>query len=170
VILTGDFNVLNYIWSYGTSLPDAQFCSKIKGTYSVQPPVFSISVNTTTRCQMALLDLVFTNISDLSLPISDFCMVSPDKYHPPLLIDFQLMLDYSYLLSTPRRLYGRGDYLLLYNTLLNSDCSCVYNENSVDSSFLNLTSSVSEAIKEAILFVTYRNSSFTHWFSSTLKY
>jgi hypothetical protein len=97
-------------------------------------------------------------------------MVSPDKYHPPLLIVFQLMLDYSYLLSTPRRLYGRGDYLLLYNTLLNYDCSCVYNENSVDSAFLNLTVIVSEATNQEIPFGKYKNSSFPHWFFSTLKY
>jgi hypothetical protein len=117
----------------------------------------------------SLLDLVFTNINNLNVSISDFSMVSPDKYHPPLLLDFQLMLDYSYLLSTSRRLYGRGDYLLLYNTLLNSNWSCVYNENSVDSAVLNLTATVSEAINQAIPFVKYRNSSFPHWFSSTLR-
>jgi hypothetical protein len=31
VILTGDFNVPNYNWSYGTPLPDAPYYSKIKG-------------------------------------------------------------------------------------------------------------------------------------------
>jgi hypothetical protein len=117
----------------------------------------------------SLLDLVFTNINDLNVSISDFSMVSPDKYHPPLLLDFQLMLDYSYLLSTSRRLYGRGDYLLLYNTLLSSNWSCVYNENSVDFAVLNLTATVSEAINQAIPFVKYRNSSFPYWFSSTLR-
>jgi hypothetical protein len=73
-----------------------------------------------------------------------------------------------YLPSTPRRLYGRGDYLLLYNTLLNSDWSCVYSENSDDSAVLNLTAIVSEAINQATLFVKHRNFSFPHWFSSTL--
>jgi hypothetical protein len=84
-------------------------------------------------------------------------MVSPDKYHPPHLLDFQLMLNYSYLLSTRRRLYGKGDYILRYNTLLNSDWSCVYNKNSVHSTFRNLTATVSEAINQAILFVKYGN-------------
>jgi hypothetical protein len=64
------------------------------------------------------------------------------------------MLDYSYLPSTPRRLYGWGDYLLLYNTPLNPDWSCVYNQNSVDFAILNFTSIVSEATNQAILFVT----------------
>jgi hypothetical protein len=50
-------------------------------------------------------------------------MIGPDKYRPPLLIDFQLILDYPYLLSTPRRLYGRGDYPLLYNKKINKSKS-----------------------------------------------
>jgi hypothetical protein len=117
-----------------------------------------------------LLDLVFINICDLSVSISDFSTVSPNKYHPPLLLDFQLMLDYSYSPSTPRCLYGRGDYLLLYNTLINSAWLCVHSETSVDSAVLSHTAVVSEAINQTIHFVKYRNSSFPHWFSSTLKY
>jgi hypothetical protein len=46
----------------------------------------------------------------------------------------------------------------------------VYNENYVDSAVLNLTAIVSEAINQATPFVKYRNSSFPHWFFSTLKY
>jgi hypothetical protein len=118
----------------------------------------------------SLLDLVFISINDLSVSISDFSMISLDKYHPPLLLDFQLMLDYSHLLSTPCRLYGRGDYLLLYNTLLNFDRLCLFSENAVDSTVLNLTVIVSDAINKAMPFAKYRNSSFPYWFSSTMKY
>jgi hypothetical protein len=84
-------------------------------------------------------------------------------------LDFQLTLEYSYLPSTPRSLYGRCDYHV-YDTLLSSDWSCVYSENYVGSAFLNLTAIVSEAINQAIPFVKYRNFSFPHWFSSSLKY
>jgi hypothetical protein len=59
----------------------------------MQPPVFSVSTSAVPNG--SLLDLVFINVSDLSVSISDFSTVSPDKYDPPLLLDFQLMLHYS---------------------------------------------------------------------------
>jgi len=69
------------------------------------------------------------------------------------------MLDCSYLLFTLRRQYGRSDCLLLYNTLLSSDWSCLCNENSFYSAFRNIIATVSEATNQAIPFVKYRNSS-----------
>jgi hypothetical protein len=41
--------------------------------------------------------------------------------------------------------FNYDDYLLLYNTLLNSDWSSIYNKNSVNSAVWNLTAIVSEA-------------------------
>jgi hypothetical protein len=153
-----------------TPLPKAHY-SKIKGNLFHATICFlGLNQHNDTVPNGSLLDLVFTNISDLNISISNFSMVSSDKYHPPLLLDFHLMLDYSYLLSTPRRLYGRGDYLLLYNTLFRSDWPCVYNEKSVNSAVLNLTAIVAEAINQANPFVKYRKSSLPHWFYSNLKH
>jgi hypothetical protein len=70
----------------------------------------------------------------------------------------------------PRRNYGKGDYLLLYDTLQNSDWSSVLNDNSVDSAVNNLTATVSEAIDLAIPFAKPNNSTYPHWFSKLLKY
>jgi hypothetical protein len=155
----GDYNVPNYNWSYGSPLPDAHYYSKMKGNLFLAAICFLGLNQHDTVPNGSLLDLVFTNMNDLSVSISDFSMVSLDKYHPPLLLDFQLMLAYSYLLSMPH-LYGQGDYLLLYNTLLDSDWSCVHNENSLNSAILNLTAIVFEAINHAIVFVKCRNSAF----------
>jgi hypothetical protein len=69
-----------------------------------------------------------------------------------------------------RHSYGQGDYLLLYNTLYNCDCSHVLNENSVDSAVYNFTASVYEAINDVIPSVKPRSSSFPHWFSKSLVY
>jgi hypothetical protein len=60
--------------------------------------------------------------------------------------------------------------LLLYDSLLNSDWSCVLNENSVDSAVNNLTATVSKAIDLAIPFAKPNNSTYPHWFSKLLKY
>jgi hypothetical protein len=83
VILTGDFNVPNYNWSYGTPLPDAHYYSKIKENLFYATTCFlGLNQHKDTVPNCTLLDLVFTNITDLSVSISDFYMVSPDKYHP----------------------------------------------------------------------------------------
>jgi hypothetical protein len=46
-------------------------------------------------------------------------MVAPDNYHPPLNLYFNLTFDSQPTFLTPRRNYGQGGYLLLYNTLSN---------------------------------------------------
>jgi hypothetical protein len=55
-------------------------------------------------------------------------------------------------------------------TLSNCECSCVLNENSVDSAVHNLTARVSETVNEAILSLMPNGSTFPHWLSSSLKY
>jgi hypothetical protein len=118
----------------------------------------------------SLLDLVFTNINDLHVSLSNYPVVAPDNYHPPLNLDFKVTLDSQPIFLNPLRSYGQGDYLLLYNTLSNYDWSCVLNENSVDSAVYNFTASVSETINETIPFVKPKNSAFPHWFSKSLIY
>jgi hypothetical protein len=60
--------------------------------------------------------------------------------------------------------------LLLYDSLLDSDWSCVLHENSVDSAVNNLTATVSKAIDLAIPFVKANISTYPHWFSKLPKY
>jgi hypothetical protein len=97
-------------------------------------------------------------------------LVAPDNYHPPLDLEFKLIFNSQYTVLVPRCNCGKGDYLLLYDTLLNSDWSCVLNENSVDSAVKNPTAAVSETIDLAIPFVKPNNSTYPHWFSKLLKY
>jgi hypothetical protein len=105
------------------------------------------------------------------VPLSNYPVFAPDNCHPPLNLDFKLILDSQLTFLTPQRNYGQGDYLLLYNTLSSYDWSCVFNENSVDSAVYNFTAivSVSETINETIPPVEPKNSSFPHWFSKSLK-
>jgi hypothetical protein len=79
-------------------------------------------------------------------------MVASDKYHRTLVLGFRLIFDRQYASLIPRRNYDKRDSLLLYDTLYNSDRSCILNENSVDSA-----AAVSEAINLAIPFVKSKN-------------
>jgi hypothetical protein len=107
----------------------------------------------------ALLDLVFSNIDDLSASITSFPVVTTDKYHPPLL-KFKLTLNCHHISLTPRRSYAKGDYMLLYNVLRHSDWSCVLNENAVDAAVNNLTATVRKAVHLAIPYARPKNSAF----------
>jgi hypothetical protein len=96
-------------------------------------------------------------------------VVTPDKYHPPLLLGFNLTLDCHRVSLTPHRSYDQRDCLLFCRVfrrsdwfyVLNensvdsvlfchvfrrSDWFCVLNENSVDSAVNNLTAIVREAV------------------------
>jgi hypothetical protein len=98
----------------------------------------------------ALLDLVFANINDLCIPVSNYPVVAPDNYQPPRNLNFKLAFDCQPTFLTPRRNYGHEDYLLLYNTSYSCDWSRILNENSVHSAVYNFTVSVAKAINDTI--------------------
>jgi hypothetical protein len=166
------FNVPKYDCLNGTPLSNCYYYNKIKGNLIDATSCFlSLNQHNNSTSNNALLDLVFTNINNLCVSFSNYPVVAPDNYHPPLNLDFKLTSDSQPTFLTPRRNYGQGDCLLLYNTLSNYDWSCVLNENSVDSAAVyNFTASVSETLNETIPFVKPKNSSFPHWFSKSLIY
>jgi hypothetical protein len=98
----------------------------------------------------ALLDLVFSNISNLSVSSSCFAVVNPDRYHPPLNLDLELIFDFLRIPLSPQHNFAQGDYLLLYNVLTHVDWSRVLNDNSVDFAVNNLTDIIREAINLAV--------------------
>jgi hypothetical protein len=171
VVMLGDFNVPNFDWLNGTSFSNSYYYNKIKGN-SLYTTLCFLGLNEHNNCvpNSALLDLVFTNISKLSVSISYYPLVAPDNYHPPLVLAFKLIFHSQYTMLVPRRNYEKGDYLLLCDTLLNSDWSCVLNENSVDSAVNNLMATVSEVFDLAIPFVKPNNSTYPHWSYKLLKY
>jgi hypothetical protein len=67
------------------------------------------------------LDLVFSNITDLHITFPDTCMVKPDVYHPPLLIEMPFIVKTCFKTNELSYFkYACGDYTLLYNILLPS--------------------------------------------------
>jgi hypothetical protein len=60
------------------------------------------------------------------------------------------------------------EIVILYGTLYNSDWSCIFNENSVDSAVYNLTATASETADVPIPFVKHKNSTFPQRFSRSI--
>jgi hypothetical protein len=119
----------------------------------------------------SLLDLAFTNFSELNINFIDSGIIKPDAYHPPFVIDvffpFEAStrnFEYSY------RKFASGDYTLLYNILSIYDWSFMYSITSVDDAVTSLNAVVLNAMDEAISRGFIRKSKFPHWFSSALRY
>jgi hypothetical protein len=93
-------------------------------------------------------------------------VATPDKYHPPLLLDFNLALGCYHVSLTPHLSYPQCDCLLLCNVLRHPDWSCGLNENSVDSAVNTLPA----IVQLAIPYIKSKNSTFPCWFSNSLKY
>jgi hypothetical protein len=119
-----------------------------------------------------LLDLILSNLSDLSVAPVDPGLIKPDNYHPHLITNICLPIAtcvqnyvYSY------RKFSSGDYALLYNTLSTYDWSCVYDTTYVDSAVTCLNAAVEDATEQAIpCGILNSNSKFQQWYSSSLKY
>jgi hypothetical protein len=93
----------------GVPLPNSHYYNKIKeNSIHASTCFFGLHQHNNSAVNSALLDLVFSNISDLGVSISSFPVVTPDKYHPPLL-DFKLTFDCHRTSLAPHRSYAHGD-------------------------------------------------------------
>jgi hypothetical protein len=87
----GDFNAPGFDWNCGLPQANSHYYSKLKGD-----AIFTSLCFLDLRQRMdavgssSLLDLVFTNFSDLRITSADSGIVKPDAYHPPLIIDILL--------------------------------------------------------------------------------
>jgi hypothetical protein len=106
--------VPKYNWISGTPLPNCHYYSKIKGYLThATSCLLGLYQHNSSVPNSALLDLVLTNINDLRVSVSDFPMVAPDNYHPPLHLNLKLTVDFQPAIMAPERSYKHGDYLLL---------------------------------------------------------
>jgi hypothetical protein len=138
----------------GAPLRNSYYYNKIKGK-SIHTAICFLGLDQYNNpiINSALLNLVFANISDVSASISSSPVLTLDKYHPPLLLDFDLSLKCHRVSLTPRRSYAQGDYLLLCNGLRHSDWFYIRNENSLDPAVNNLTAIVREDINIALPYI-----------------
>jgi hypothetical protein len=89
--MVGDFNVSGFDWKSGVSLPNFHYYSKLKG-HAIYSSTCFLNPNQCidTAGSHNLLDLMFSNLSDLSVDPVDPGLIKPDNYHPPLIINISL--------------------------------------------------------------------------------
>jgi hypothetical protein len=157
--MLGNFNVSNYDWINSVPFPYSYHYNKIKGNSVHTATCFLVlDQRNNSIISSTLLDLVFSDITDISPSISSSPVVTSVKYHPPLLLGFNLTLGCHLVSLTPRR---------SHDVLRHSGWSFVLNENSVHSAVHNLTATVREAINVMIPYIKYKNSTFPHWFCNS---
>jgi hypothetical protein len=104
--MLGNFIVRNYEYINGAPLLSSYFYNKIKGN-SIHTVNYFLGLDQRDNSVInsALFDLVFSNISDLSAFISSSPVVTPGKYHPPLL-NLNLTFDCHRISLTSHGSYG----------------------------------------------------------------
>jgi hypothetical protein len=115
VIMVGDFNVPGFDWKSGMFLRNSHYYSKLKGdaiyTSTCLP---NLNQRIDTVGSSNLLDLIFSNLSDLRITPVDPGLIKPDNYHPPLIINIYLPFStciQNYIYSY--RKFSSGYYALL---------------------------------------------------------
>jgi hypothetical protein len=89
--MVGDFNAPGFDWKSGLPLPNSHYYSKLTGdaiytsTYLLNRNQFIDTVGSSN-----LLDLIFSNLSDLDITPVDPGLIKPDNFHPPLIINIYL--------------------------------------------------------------------------------
>jgi hypothetical protein len=85
VILLGDFNVPSFDWKSGLPRENCQFYSKLRGDAIYTSTCFlGVEQCVDADYSSNMLDLVFSNITDLHITFPNTGMVKPDVYHPPV--------------------------------------------------------------------------------------
>jgi hypothetical protein len=90
-----------------------------------------------------LLDFFSSNFADLSVDHATYCLVPPDHFHPPFIIDYDMPVRrYKQHFNASNKRFSAGDYAMLYNALSSYDSSALYNEISVDAAVDSLNVAV----------------------------
>jgi hypothetical protein len=172
IILLGDFNAPGFNWESRTPLLKCHYYSKLKGD-AIYTSTFLLQLRQCVEAvdSLNLLDIVFTNFTDLKSVPPDSGLVTPDTYHPSLNIDVLLPHVNNNLNSEfGYRIFAAGNYTLLYNILSTYDWSSVYETSSVDVAVQSLNAAVQDAMEQAIPHGYSCQSKFLPWFSYTLRY
>jgi hypothetical protein len=96
--MVGDFNAPGFDWKSDMSLPNSHYYSKLKGG-AIYTFTCHLNLNQCfdTVGSSNLLDLIFSNLRDISITPVDPGLIKCDNYHPPLIIN----------MSAPCHLYSK---------------------------------------------------------------
>jgi hypothetical protein len=172
VIIVGDFNAPGFDWKRELSLPNSHYYCKFKGE-AIYSSTCLLNLN---QCNVTdhtsnLLDLIFSNLSDLDITPVDPGIIKPDNYHPLLVINVSLPLsNCSQSVVSSYRKFSSGNYALLYHILSTTDWSCAYGTSSVDTAVTCLNAGVQDALECAISRgVINTHLKFPHWYSTSQR-
>jgi hypothetical protein len=148
----GDFNTPRFDCKRGLSQPNCHYYSKLKGeaTYT-STCLLDLRQRIDAVGSSSLLDLAFTNFSELNINFIDSDFIKPNAYHPPFVIDIFLPFNASTRnCEHSYHKFASGDYTLLYNILSTYDWSFMYNITSVDDAATSLNAVALNAMDQAI--------------------
>jgi hypothetical protein len=87
----GDFNIPNFDWKRGLSLPNSHYYSKLKvDAIYTSTCLLDLSHCIDTVGSSNLLGLIFSNLRDLGITPVDPGLIKTDNYNPPLIINICL--------------------------------------------------------------------------------
>jgi hypothetical protein len=91
VFLLGDFNVPGFSWDKGMPAPHCHYYTKLKGEAIHSATCFlGLSQYNHSVGNSNLLDLVCSNIANISLHHVEYGLVQSDHFHPPFIIDVSM--------------------------------------------------------------------------------
>ena len=170
-IICGDYNMPGTVWSRDN------IGLKILGSSTRASALIGDSfsflnffqVNSLSNAHGSLLDLVFSNLSELSVYKSSLSLVIPDPYHPPL--------DINYILERPRgidkprkfRDFKNVDYEPINELLLRTDWVAELSNRSANDAASFFNCKLLEAIDKFIPIKTFHEHKFPLWVSPELK-
>jgi hypothetical protein len=121
VTMLGDRYVLSYDWLNGANFYNFYCNSKSKEDFIYATSCF-LRLNQQKSCVQnnVLLDLVLTNINNLSVSVSGNMLVATDYYHQPLVLSFKLNYDSQYTCLISGVIMGTQliCYLIIPNIIL----------------------------------------------------
>lgn len=118
----------------------------------------------------SLLDLVFYNVATLSIIVSLDSFVSPDPYHPPLVINFHNYMQVTCFNSSYTYFnFNKADYPNICTFISNFDWPSTLSALSLDSAFNTLYDAFHQSVLRFIPIHSFKQSIYPVWFTIELK-
>lgn len=174
IIICGDFNLPSIAWDnddygiiVGQSAP-LQACSIIDCFAFLN----LFQINNIKNAFGSLLDLVFSNDSDITVNLSDSSLLPCDKYHPAIIFNLSLnQAEVPYIESSEYEYYNfkLADYIGLNICLSNIDWNLILNDLNVNEALNTFYYFIFRAIELYVPKLKAKTKKFPEWYSQELK-
>jgi hypothetical protein len=171
IILSGDYNLS------GTKFYNNTFGLKYIGTRSQKSDIIFNSFSSLNLYQMnacvndfgSTLDLIFTDVKNLTVSLSNQHLVKLDRYHPALQLDLEINYNNAHTCLPPYLDFKHTDYVEFNNYLYNIDWTFMYNLKNVNIALNYFYNIINEGIHLFVLKKQPGKYYFPCWFSNKLR-